>query len=200
MTGSWTVFELGFGSGRNCLQTIEAFCEATQADTLHYIAIDYAPIELAFFDALYANTVHASLAVKIRTVLESNDDNPVVKTFEFAADKNVVLTLHKTHWENIPKNQYAADAIYHDPFGPRENPEAWSERCFAWQKSHLKDTGRLVTYAAASHVRGAMQTSGLVVARAPGFGGKREMTVAAKDHACLEGMSLWKTKPSGELR
>ena len=68
------------------------------------------------------------------------------------------------------------------------------------KKSHLKDTGRLVTYAAASHVRRAMQTSGLVVARAPGFGGKREMTVAAKDHACLEGMSLWKTKPSGELR
>ena len=109
----------------------------------------------------------------------------------------VVLTLHKTHWENIPHDKYAADAIYHDPFGPRENPEAWSERCFAWQKSHLKDTGRLVTYAAASHVRRAMQTSGLVVAGTD-FGGKREMTVAAKTmlvsrNVIVENETVWRT-------
>ena len=41
-------------------------------------------------------------------------------------------------------------------------------------------TARLATYAAASEPRRNMRAAGLIVARYPGAGGKREMTIAAK--------------------
>ena len=43
----WSVFELGFGAGRNCWETIQAFLQAPAVSKLHYVAVDHAPISNA---------------------------------------------------------------------------------------------------------------------------------------------------------
>ncbi len=189
---AWNVFELGFGGGRNCLQTIAAFLDAPLVTELQYTTVDYEPIPLALFDALYLKSPYASLAEKVRNVLLHQKHSESVYETQLSPDKKIILKLLKTHWAKIPHGACYADAVYHDPFGPRDNPDAWSEACFKWQASQLKPSGRLVTYSAASASRYAMRSAGLVVARGPGYGGKREMTIAAKERDCLKNLSLWK--------
>ncbi len=78
------------------------------------------------------------------------------------------------------------DAYYHDPFGPSQSPQCWTPACFEWAYSLLKDDGILTTYGASGQARRAMQAAHFVVAKGPGSGRKREMTIAGKHAPRLE--------------
>lgn len=104
----------------------------------------------------------------------------------------VTLELLPVLWQQQQVAPRHFDAYYHDPFGPRVSPDCWTVDCFRWAGAALKAEGRLLTYGAASAARSAMRESGLVVARAPGAGRKREMTVASPSLQALEGLKLWK--------
>jgi tRNA U34 5-methylaminomethyl-2-thiouridine-forming methyltransferase MnmC len=67
------------------------------------------------------------------------------------------------------------DLIYFDAFGPRVQPELWTESIFRKMYHSLKEDGVLVTYSAKGSVRRAMQTVGFKVEKLPGPPGKREM-------------------------
>lgn len=77
------------------------------------------------------------------------------------------------------------DAIFLDPFAPREAPELW-------QAPFLRDLGRLldrdgilVTYCAATLVRMRLIAAGLAVGRLPRVGHKAEGTAAGWDPSAL---------------
>ena len=53
---------------------------------------------------------------------------------------------------------------------------------------------RLAPYAAASEPRRNMRDAGFIVARYPGAGGKREMTIAARHKAPLQELVIWPKK------
>ncbi|NJW54479.1 MnmC family methyltransferase, partial [Salinimicrobium oceani] len=72
------------------------------------------------------------------------------------------------------------DLIYFDAFGPRVQPELWSEAVFKNMYNTLRSQGVLVTYSAKGDVRRAMQATGFEVERLPGPPGKREMLRATK--------------------
>ncbi|MCK6511523.1 tRNA (5-methylaminomethyl-2-thiouridine)(34)-methyltransferase MnmD [Myxococcota bacterium] len=108
---------------------------------------------------------------------------------------DIRLWLYPTPWQNaaIPLPS-GAHAIYHDPFGPRVNPEAWGADCFAWMRQHIADDGILATYSAASHVRAALVAAGFALATTAGPVGKREITLAAVDHSVLSMYTLLSTE------
>jgi tRNA U34 5-methylaminomethyl-2-thiouridine-forming methyltransferase MnmC len=73
------------------------------------------------------------------------------------------------------------DLIYFDAFGPRVQPELWTEAVFEKMYRALGRKGVLVTYSAKGSVRRALQAVGFEVERLPGPPGKREMLRGTKD-------------------
>ena len=110
-------------------------------------------------------------------------------------------TLHSVSWENeqqitkrfsiTKRRQFFKDLdevdkydlIYFDAFGPRVQPELWTEEIFRIMYKALKLGGILVTYSAKGSVRRAMLSVGFLVERLPGPPGKREMLRATKHSA-----------------
>lgn len=72
------------------------------------------------------------------------------------------------------------DVVYFDAFGPRHQPDMWTDEVFELMANLLAPGGTLVTYCAKGEVRRSMQRAGLKVERLPGPPGKREMLRAIK--------------------
>ncbi len=158
----WAVLELGFGTGMNFSTTYEY----TQANN---IKLEYYSLEPAL--------------MPIENLL-IDDDIKLKLSKRCYESENLSLKIIDEEWENW-KTEKEFDAYYHDPFGPKTSPDCWTKACFEWALGHLKSEGRLATYGASSAARKAMHAAGFAVAKRPGAGRKREMTVAAMDRAQL---------------
>ena len=168
-----SILEIGFGTGLNALITL---LEAKQMNVaVEYTGIEAYPVSAGELQAL---------------------DYP--KSFPEETALEAFQEIHKAAWEKkvaiLPffelqkKQMFFKDIkaedeyhlIYFDAFGPRVQPELWTEEVFRKMYSALKIGGVLVTYSAKGSVRRAMQTVGFVVERLPGPPGKREMLRATK--------------------
>jgi tRNA U34 5-methylaminomethyl-2-thiouridine-forming methyltransferase MnmC len=58
---------------------------------------------------------------------------------------------------------YRADAVLFDPFSPKANPDAWTERLFGLCFGLLRPGGRLVTYSVSRAAKDAARASGFAV-------------------------------------
>jgi tRNA U34 5-methylaminomethyl-2-thiouridine-forming methyltransferase MnmC len=174
INGDWRVLELGFGTGLNFLVTAAYAIEHQRA--LHYIAVDAAPIPPEFIPDGYPTTLLA------RDALQRCREDSAPVTLQLGS---VQLSLYPQRWQQTKLTIDPVDAIFHDPFDPSVNPDCWTKEAFAWSREFLKPHGRLVTYSAAGHIRRAMRDAGYVVARAEGYGKKREMTIASPKEEAL---------------
>ncbi|HEY9839949.1 MAG: tRNA (5-methylaminomethyl-2-thiouridine)(34)-methyltransferase MnmD [Candidatus Sericytochromatia bacterium] len=180
----WWVLELGLGTGLNFLATAEAALRHPAAPQLVYTAVEAAPLTPEILTSLphERGLKHPWLKQLLNEALDAAQQHAVTTV----SHGPISLILYAGRWqETVLPASLSVDAIYHDPFGPGNNPEAWTADCFAWSASHLDPAGLLVTYGAATQVRRAMVTAGLSIGALPGPGTKREMTVAAKDPAAL---------------
>ncbi len=165
------ILEVGFGTGLNAF--LSALLASHLKVPIHYHGIEAYPVEMAEVEKLnYAELLSAS--------------------------ESLFLNLHTTPWEeeaqisdrfHLKKSkmffseisavqQY--DIIYFDAFGPRVQPDLWTEEIFHNMFKALKNPGVLTTYSAKGSVRRAMQAAGFKVERIPGPPGKREMLRATK--------------------
>jgi tRNA U34 5-methylaminomethyl-2-thiouridine-forming methyltransferase MnmC len=104
--------------------------------------------------------------------------SPANTTFE--ATTNFYCLLHHRKIEEItlPKNEY--DLVYFDAFGPRTQPEMWSEEILQKMFDSIDSGGMLLTYCAKGSVKRSLKSIGFLVESLPGPPGKREMTRALK--------------------
>ncbi|SMP15806.1 tRNA U34 5-methylaminomethyl-2-thiouridine-forming methyltransferase MnmC [Desulfurobacterium pacificum] len=72
-----------------------------------------------------------------------------------------------------------ADAIFHDPFSPKVNPELWTYEVFLLERKICKEDGILVTYSTSSAVRRALMMAGFGVRNGVVLGRKTPSTVAS---------------------
>ncbi len=184
-TGLWRVLELGFGGGINFLQT--AATARACGCSLDYHTIDWAPVAPATLEALHqhAPTTMQPFSALAQDVV-AQADIPETTAYSETPQGDIRLWLYPTAWQgaNVPADLHA-HAIYHDPFDPRTNPEAWSVDCFSWMHTRIASDGILATYSAAAHIRAALVAAGFVLATTAGPAGKREITLAAVDHSIL---------------
>lgn len=168
-----SVLEVGFGTGLNALLSLfEA--ELTKVP-VHYTGVEAYPVsaeELSTLD--YANVVSGENTSEVFQRLHEIpwEEKRQISTF-FSLQKE-----KKFFSEISAENTY--NLIYFDAFGPRVQPELWSEEVFKNMYRALKRNGVLVTYSAKGDVRRAMQVAGFEVERLPGPPGKREMLRAMK--------------------
>ena len=168
-----SVLEIGFGTGLNALLTmIEA--EETHIP-VQYTGVEAYPVSAAELSALdYAEQVGANQAPHMfRKMHEVAWETEQQVTRYFALEKK------KMFFSDISDSR-TFDLIYYDAFGPRVQPELWTEAVFLKMFRLLNKEGVLVTYSAKGSVRRAMQTAGFKVERLPGPPGKREMLRAIK--------------------
>ena len=178
----WTVLELGFGSAVNFMQTVEALLERTiqQPGHLTYHAVEYAPVQAD--DLAHLPGPHGALA---RQAIDALQGSMRVHVNTQIDGLTIDLTLHRCAWDQFDQPTLKAHAIYHDPFGPKTNPQGWTVAAFEVAAKHLADDGVLATYSAAGHVRRAMRDARLFCATSPGPGFKREITFAAHHRQAL---------------
>jgi tRNA U34 5-methylaminomethyl-2-thiouridine-forming methyltransferase MnmC len=113
--------------------------------------------------------------------------------------KNIFHHLHSSDWEkdiSISENfilhkikntlekaefKKTFDLIYFDAFGPRVQPEMWTEALFSKIYSVTKQNGCLVTYCAKGEVKRTLKKVGYFVETLPGPPRKREMVRGLKN-------------------
>lgn len=171
---TFTIAELGFGTGLNFLTTVDAWCAQNPQGKLHYISYELHPLSAE--DAVKHLEKHASLKKHIPEFTKSykillNDGFKNSITFN-GVTLQVIFANALTH---LPTANFMADAWYLDGFAPTKNPDLWDEKLIHALSAHTNPQGTFATYSAARHVRDKLEGAGFTVSKQKGFGKKRDM-------------------------
>lgn len=167
------ILEMGFGTGLNCLITL---LEAKRRKLkVRYCSLEAYPISI---DVAMELDYPAALGQKeSQPFFENLHRSPWDRTAMI--DESFELKKVKGLFSDFDE-MACYDLIYFDAFGPRVQPELWTESVFGKTYRSLRQKGVLVTYSAKGSVRRALQAVGFGVERLPGPPGKREMLRATK--------------------
>ncbi|WP_423193360.1 bifunctional tRNA (5-methylaminomethyl-2-thiouridine)(34)-methyltransferase MnmD/FAD-dependent 5-carboxymethylaminomethyl-2-thiouridine(34) oxidoreductase MnmC [Cupriavidus sp. H18C2] len=184
LPGNWAgreqfvIVETGFGQGLNFLATWQAWRDDPhRCRRLHFVSIEKHPFTRDGLAQLHAGLGNL---VPLAQILQAQwpDALPGLHRLTFD-DGAVTLTLAFGDVQALlPKLVAGADAFYLDGFSPARNADMWSDTVFRGLGRLARIGATLATYTAAGFVRRGLQAAGFDVSKAPGFGGKRDMTVA----------------------
>jgi tRNA U34 5-methylaminomethyl-2-thiouridine-forming methyltransferase MnmC len=168
------LLEVGFGTGLNAFLTFRRG-DAMGLD-ISYHSIEAFPLKIEQIDELnYIKELNADSAEKeIFSRLHTSEWNKEVEITPSFKLKKINSKL-----EHFVENS-CFDLIYFDAFGPRVQPELWTEGIFKNMFETLRRGGVLVTYSAKGSVKRALKAVGFTIESIPGPPGKREMTRAIK--------------------
>lgn len=171
--GKISILEIGFGTGLNALLS---YYEAERSKVkVMYTGVEAYPVSKEELSALdYAENLAEENSADIFEKLHQAE-------WEKRCEISSFFSLQKEEKffsEITATGEF--DLIYFDAFGPRVQPDLWSEEVFRNMYRVLRQNGVLVTYSAKGDVRRAMQTAGFNVERLPGPPGKREMLRATR--------------------
>jgi tRNA U34 5-methylaminomethyl-2-thiouridine-forming methyltransferase MnmC len=165
------ILEIGFGTGLNAYLTL------LEADTagleIKYTGVEAYPVAASEITQLNYSKLLGSSG-KLFGLLHTSDwetVTPINSRFQLLKLNCFFHELELTS---------AFHLVYFDAFGPRVQPELWTEAIFMRMYTALKPGGVLVTYSAKGSVRRGMQAVGFNVERLPGPPFKREMLRATK--------------------
>lgn len=176
---SINILEIGFGTGLN---TLLSYLEAEKLNVkLNYTSLEAFPLNTEMISQLN----YVELIAKIENKSE----------FDL---KEMFKSIHKAEWEKkteLSKNfsllkikntlqeikfTSTFDLIFFDAFGPRVQPEMWTEEIFAKIFEATNQNGCLVTYCAKGEVKRTLKKVGFIVETLPGPPRKREMVRGTK--------------------
>ena len=172
-TESLSIFELGFGSGLNLLVTLE-FLELKKR-SVFYTSIEKYPLSYETIQQLeYDQLVDPTLKPAFEKAHLSpwNEKIRINKQLELLKQEADITAV------SIPSASF--DLVFYDAFGPRVQPDLWSEKVLQKMFDGLKTNGRLVTYCAQGQFKRNLKAVGFDVLNVPGPPGKREMTIGIK--------------------
>ena len=191
---TYSIAEIGFGSGLNFLNTWQLWQQSTQKPRrLHYIAFEKYPLQKADLKRLLGNW--PSLSPQVAELLRHYPEHSrVCHRLLIAPDVTLDLyfgdallrlqTINKTICSGL-------DSWFLDGFSPSLNPEIWQDALIK-EMARLSLPGATVaTYSAAGFIRRQLSDAGFVVERKPGYGKKRHMTTAV-----FSGLSQEQTYPT----
>lgn len=164
-----TVFEVGFGTGLNCLLSLEAAQR-------HNLAISYHAIELYPITAETAKELNYTTDERFIELHTTPWGEQQWITPFFS------LTKHRcslTEFDFSPFREHF-DVIYHDAFAPDIQPEMWSEAVFKSLYQASAPNAIITTYTAKGDVRRAMSSAGYRVEKLAGALGKRHQLRGVK--------------------
>ena len=164
-----TVFEVGFGTGLNCLLTA-LHAEQDKRQTV-YTTIEKFPLDKSVSNQLnYGSLISAEAQLYFEKVHDCNW-NETVEITECFSLKKIKADLT----DYVFEEQEKFNVIYFDAFGPDKQPEMWTPLIFNKISMATAPSGVLVTYSAKGEVRRQLSASGFEMERLPGPPGKNQM-------------------------
>ncbi|MDG6894409.1 bifunctional tRNA (5-methylaminomethyl-2-thiouridine)(34)-methyltransferase MnmD/FAD-dependent 5-carboxymethylaminomethyl-2-thiouridine(34) oxidoreductase MnmC [Volucribacter amazonae] len=201
----FTIAETGFGTGLNFLATIQLFRQFRQQypqsplRRLCFISFEKYPLSLA--DLRQAQQQYQEFAL-LCDELQQKWLSPIEGCYRFQFDETSLDLWFGDIADNLPQlGDYMnnkIDAWFLDGFSPAKNPEMWNDQLYQHMYRLTKPNGTFATFTAASHVRKGLLQAGFEVAKAKGFGKKREMLVGKKsqNHTALPLTTPWQLPQS----
>lgn len=163
-----SIFEMGFGTGLNAALSWD-FAINNKLN-IYYETIELYPVENQIIENF--KTPNEDLNKKINELHQVDwEINHSLDKFNFSKHK-IDLDRYNTNSK--------FDLIYFDAFGPRAQPELWTEDVFHKMYNLLKPNGILTTYCAQGQAKRNLKAAGFSISNPPGPIGKREMTIARK--------------------
>jgi len=168
------ILEVGFGTGLNAFLTL---LEAEKKGLkINYTGIEAFPLDEEVIQQL-------NYKEELRSTVKEEGRYNLLHSVEWESEQKITepFQLHKIKIElatYTPKEHF--DIIYFDAFGPRVQPDMWTEAIFEKMYNCLTKNGILVTYCAKGSVKRGLKTVGFELESLPGPPGKREMTRAIK--------------------
>ena len=165
-----SILEIGFGTGLN------AFLTAIKTKELKlnciYFGVEGFPISQEELEALnYTEALNNNAIFNAIHDCEWESNCAISNYFNLIKQQKQFSKISEV-------NQF--DIVYFDAFGPRVQPELWTEAIFKSMYKAMKPNGVLVTYCAQGHARRAMIKVGFTVTKVEGPPGKRHMIRAVK--------------------
>lgn len=171
---SFTIGELGFGSGLNLLAVWDLWRRnrPSPISRLHFLSFEGYP--MASEDAARIHVSHPELA-PLSAILIANWPARARGAQRIELADGVTLTLHIDDVASSLSNAEAqCDAWFLDGFAPSKNADMWSPETMA-QIARLSRPGAIAaTYTVAGDVRRNLTAAGFHVEKKPGHGRKRE--------------------------
>ena len=174
------IFEVGFGTGLNCLATAH-YNIGLQGININYNSIEKFPLSIGKTRELN----HLELfPLQFREIAAGIYDAPwnipveIFQGFNLNKIEGDLVHILQKGFPMLEGNK--ADVVYYDAFSPGVQPELWQPDIFKEIYHMMGDGAVLVTYSAKGVVKSALRDSGFEVSRVQGPPGKRHILVANK--------------------
>lgn len=173
----FVVLETGFGLGNNFLATWQAWrADPSRGQRLVFISIEQHPLTADDLRRVHMQSPTADLVEQLVAAWPPLTHNLHSLNFE-GGQVQLLLALGDVNiW--LPELVAHVDAFYLDGFAPARNPLMWQPRLFKAFARLAAPEATLATWTAASAVRDGLRAAGFGVRKAPGRGGKRDITLA----------------------
>jgi tRNA 5-methylaminomethyl-2-thiouridine biosynthesis bifunctional protein len=174
---AFVVLETGFGLGNNFLATLDAWLrDPRRCERLHFISIEKHPVSRSDLARAHAASPLRDLADALLRVWPPLTAN--LHRLAFARGRVQLLLALGDVADWLPEIVARVDAFYLDGFAPDRNPAMWQARLFKALARLAAPEATAATWSVARPVRDGLAAAGFEVGRAPGSGGKREITLA----------------------
>ncbi len=164
-----SVFEVGFGTGLNCLLTALKAQEQKRPTT--FISIEKFPLATEITKTLNYGKMISPEAELLFQKIHAAEWNKTVKISPYFKLKKIETDLVSDELKTIKK----CDIIYFDAFGPDKQPAMWEAGIFRKMYAISACRGIFVTYSAKGVVRRQLAECGFEMKRLPGPPGKIHM-------------------------
>jgi tRNA 5-methylaminomethyl-2-thiouridine biosynthesis bifunctional protein len=173
----FVVLETGFGLGNNFLATWEAWrADPQRSARLEFISIEKHPLTQADLRGVHVASPLPALAEALAARWPPLTHNLHAIDFDDGRVRLLLAFGDVQAW--LPELLAAVDAFYLDGFAPGKNPAMWDSRVFKALGRLAAPEATAATWSVAREVRDGLRSAGFAVEQAPGFAGKRSMTVA----------------------
>lgn len=194
---SFTIAELGFGSGLNCFETVAAWQRAPGAcRKLRFVSFELFP--MAASDIERALSSWPDLHPLVSQFLQTWPPCQETDRHEIAlANVSIEIFLGDARL-TLPRWSGMANAWYLDGFSPAKNPELWEPDLLGAVFEKTAPGGTFATYTVAGAVRRALSAAGFNCAKMPGFGLKRESLHGTRPHLSGDSGETPTAVPNGD--
>ncbi len=186
----FVIAETGFGTGLNFLLSWQLWQETAPANAqLFFISTELHPLTRE--DMARALSCWPELAPFAEQLLHQYP--ALIPGFHWLRFNTARITLllllgdandtlpqltDSAHADFDHQNPWAIDAWFLDGFAPSKNPQLWQQDLLSHIARLSKNGTTLATFTAAGQVRRDLAAHGFSVQKIPGYGSKREMSVA----------------------
>lgn len=174
-THRFTIAELGFGTGLNCLAAWDLFQRTAPADAgLHYISFEKFPLPQA---VLQESASHFPSLNEHSAKLFAHLHTPSEGIYRLCCGQMILTLVIGDVRDWLPKMDFTADAWFLDGFAPAKNPEMWDAQLLLQIGQHTQPGGSAATFTVAGAVRRGLAEAGFTVEKKTGYGRKKEMSI-----------------------